>query len=178
MRKSDISKAEVSAESAVCSTKKCGGLWHKFMWLIVIVVLVVAGYYGWGAIKGLKPGLNLSAGQGETTGVNDQVAQVAAQKEIMAIVEKVKRLMILPDNELPQMAEIRDAALAAKEQPFYTGAQNGDKILVYLTTRKAIIYSPARDLIVNVGPVYMDEPKTTSPNPTTASTTKTTTKKK
>ena len=70
--------------------------------------------------------------------------------------------MILPDNELPQMAEIRDATLAAKEQPFYAGAQNGDKILIYVSLRKAIIYSPTRDIIVNVGPVYMDNPASTA----------------
>lgn len=170
MKKSDITKAEISAEGNVCSTKKCGGLWRKFMCLIILVVITVAGYYGWNAIKGLRPGLDLPAGQEQTAGVNDQAAQAAAQKEILAVVAKVKRLMVLPDNELPQMAEIRDAALAAKEQPFYAGAQNGDKILIYVSTRKAIIYSPARDIIVNVGPVYLDNPASTTPTsaPSTA----------
>ena len=76
--------------------------------------------------------------------------------------------MILPDNEVPQVAEIRDAALAAKEQLFYAGAQNGDKILIYLNSRKAIVYSPARNIIVNVGPVYMDNPASSTPPTSTA----------
>jgi len=164
MRKSVITKVEDQTEGATCSTKKCGGLWHKFVWLIILVAIVVVGYYGWSAIKGLKPSLDLSANQ-------DQVAQAAAQKEILAVVAKVKRLMVLPDNELPQMLEIRDATLAAKEQPFYIGSQNGDKLLIYVSTGKAIIYSPARDLIVNVGPIKMDDTTNKETNPAPASTT-------
>ncbi|MCU0660002.1 MAG: hypothetical protein MUD00_00045 [Candidatus Pacebacteria bacterium] len=39
---------------------------------------------------------------------------------------------------------------------FFKGAQKGDKLVVFPTTGKAIIYSPERDIIVNVGPVTFD----------------------
>jgi hypothetical protein len=60
--------------------------------------------------------------------------------------------------------------LAAKEQPFLAGSQNGDILMVYTGIGKAIVYSPARDLIVNVGPVQMGNP--TAPAPVATTTTK------
>ena len=35
-------------------------------------------------------------------------------------------------------------------------AQNGDKLLVYQQAKQAFIYSPARNKLVNVGPILMD----------------------
>lgn len=168
MRKSDISKAEeTSAEPMVCSKKKCGGMKGKFMTLVVVIVLVVVGYYGWQYAK--NSGLSLPGGVAGDKNLTAEQKQ--AQQEILAVVAKVKRLMVVPENELPQMAEIKDAALAAKDQPFYAGSQNGDKVLVYVAARKAIIYSPSRNIIVNVGPVYMDEAKSTAPTQATPSAT-------
>jgi len=148
MGKSDIDKNEdISSESSV-RIKKSRGRLGKFLGLAVLIVLA-AGYYGWQYLKiNQSPLLGGTANQAKDQKVN--------QQEIMAVVAKVKQLMIVPENELPQMAEISNAALAIKEQPFYAGSQNGDKVLVYLSARKAIIYSPARNIIVNVGPIYMN----------------------
>ena len=115
--------------------------------VLVIVILLAGGYFYWSSRRS-------STDQPATTG---EKSTAADQKEIEALVAKVGRLMILPKDEIPQVAEINNATLAAKEQPFYVDAKNGDKLLVYLSLRKAIIYSPSRNLIVNVGPIYLDE---------------------
>ena len=138
---------------------KSYGLGRKWLGLIILLVLLAVGYYGWRYLKIGQPSL-----LGGT--VNQAENQKANQQEIMAVVAQVKKLIIVPGDESPQMAEISDAVLAAKEQPFYAGAQNGDKILVYLNARKAIIYSPARNIIVNVGPIYMNN-ETPAPAATT-----------
>ncbi len=159
---------EVSSEGVVSSKgKKCCGMSYKF-WggVIIVVVIIIAGYYAWGALKP-KP--------------SQTEAQKAAEQQVLAIVARVKKLMVVPDGEVPQVAEIKDAALAAKEQPFLAGSQNGDVLLVYATAGKAIVYSPARNVIVNVGPVQMNKAdasaQTPAPAPVTSDNTATTKKK-
>jgi hypothetical protein len=77
-----------------------------------------------------------------------------AQQEVQTLLEKVKKHILLPDGE-PVVATIQDAAALASQQAFYVNSQNDDKLIIYKD--KAIIYSPARDLIVNVGPVFIQE---------------------
>ena len=95
-----------------------------------------------------------------------------SQEEINKLVAKAGKLIILPSGENPVVATINDAETLKKEQPFYNDAINGDIILVYATSTRAIIYSPSRDIIVNSGPIFLENTKT----PATA--TSTSTKKK
>jgi|GEM_PF-1833419 len=150
--KADSKSAPI--EDIVCSTETrkrcCGGLLGKTIVLAVVILIAVAGYYAWSIYQGqLDPQ------------VQAEKAEKAAEKEILAIVAKVQNLMVLPDDELPQIAEIKDAALAAQEQPFLSGSENGDILLVYANAGKAIVYSPSRNIIVNVGPVQMGAPEPT-----------------
>lgn len=83
--------------------------------------------------------------------------QEQAQKELTSIVESVGKIMVLPQDETPQVAIIQDVEALKKSQDFFVEAQNGDKILVYAKARKAIIYREETNQIVNValniGPV-------------------------
>ncbi|MFA6476060.1 MAG: hypothetical protein WCV68_01445 [Candidatus Paceibacterota bacterium] len=133
---------EVSSELKVSTKKKCCSMKSKFGILVVIIILAVVGYYCWTIYKP-------QPSQAE--------AQKMAEQQVMALVAKVRRHMVLPDKEVPQVAEVKDAALAIKEQPFLAGSQNGDVLIVYTSISKAIVYSPARDLIINVGPVQMND---------------------
>ena len=79
-------------------------------------------------------------------------------------VEAVQALMIVPAEEEPMVATIVDAVALQQEQPFYQDAQNGDQLLIYGSALKAILYSPARNIIVNVGPIQLPEaPPVTAP---------------
>lgn len=89
-------------------------------------------------------------------------AQVELQKqEIEALVARVRRHIVLPEDETPIVATIKDAETLSKEQPFYSGAKNGDKLLVYSNALKALIYDPDKDIILNVGPVQLQQPAET-----------------
>lgn len=74
---------------------------------------------------------------------------------LLETVKKVGKLIVLPKDETPAMATIKDADLLIKNEPFYLGSKNGDVVLMYQKALKAVIYSPERNIIVNVGPVYM-----------------------
>lgn len=69
------------------------------------------------------------------------------------ILDKVSKLIVLPENEQPTLFTILNADALTKEQPFFAGSVNGDVLLVYRQSQKAIIYSPTNRKIVNSGPI-------------------------
>ena len=69
------------------------------------------------------------------------------------ILEKVSRLIMIPQNESPTIFTVLNADALAKEQSFFVGAVNGDVLIVFRQSQKAIIYSPTRKMIVNAGPI-------------------------
>ena len=71
--------------------------------------------------------------------------------------------MILPDDEQPTVATVTNVDELKVQQPFFERASNGDKIIIYTNSRKAIIYSPEKDIIVNVGTLLVDSPSIEKP---------------
>lgn len=84
---------------------------------------------------------------------NTVVAEEA--KALENTIKKVGKLINLPKDETPAMATIIDIEELKKEEAFYADAKNGDIVLMYEKALKAIIYSPEKDIIVNVGPIYV-----------------------
>lgn len=124
--------------------------------ILAVVILLVAGViFAW-----VYHRYDLAA-RGAANYANPVLDQQKqnAQKELQDTIAKVGRLIVLPTGETPALAVVNDAATLAKTQPFYKDAQNGDKVLVYFQAKKAFIYNPNRDIIVNVGPVITQENK-------------------
>jgi hypothetical protein len=62
--------------------------------------------------------------------------------------------MLLPkDNTPPRVAIITDPVTLVGEQDFYRGAEAGDVLVLFEESKRAILYSPRRDIIINVGPI-------------------------
>jgi hypothetical protein len=80
-------------------------------------------------------------------------AEERAQKELAKAVAAVSELMILPKGDEPVLATVTDAETLIKQQAFFARAMNGDQLLLFPKNMKAVIYSPSRKLIVNVGPI-------------------------
>lgn len=78
--------------------------------------------------------------------------QKAAQEEIRVLVEKVSKLILIPPDEQPTIATVADPD-RLKDQPFFANAKRGDKVLIYTNARKAILYDPLANKIVEVAPV-------------------------
>jgi len=83
--------------------------------------------------------------------------QQLAKDQIKQLVDEVSKLIILPTDEDPTVATVLDAAALAKDQPFYKDAKNGDKVIIYVKAKKAIVYDPVLQKLVNVGPIYINE---------------------
>lgn len=78
-----------------------------------------------------------------------------AQAEIDAVTANVGRIIDLPKDETPTLATVQDKD-KLKDQAFFSMAENGDKILIYTKSKKAIIYRPKDNRLVNVGPIVID----------------------
>jgi len=87
-------------------------------------------------------------------------AQQVAADEAKALKDKVSKLMQLP-SEKPTIATIKDIT-KLKDQPFFNGAKNGDKVLIFTEARKAVIYREADNIVINSGPIAVTSDQTAS----------------
>jgi len=84
--------------------------------------------------------------------------QEAAKEEAKRLAETVSRLVVLPSGEEPVVATVTDKE-KLKDQVVFEKAENGDKILIFAQAKKAYIYRPAGNLIIDIIPVNIgDQP--------------------
>jgi hypothetical protein len=95
--------------------------------LLIIVSLIAGGYY-----------------YTQTMNTNP------AQKELKETLKSLGEIMVLPEGETPTLATVTDPE-KLKDQPFFANAKAGDKILIFTTSKKIILYSPTLNKIVEVG---------------------------
>ena len=134
------------------SRKSGGGGWfkHSLITVIVVAVLVGGGYGGWWYMQRYRPHQ-----QAKAAGVGD--SQTVSQ-----VIEKVGKHLVLPTGEQPTMATVSDIS-KVKGQAFFANAANGDKVLVYAQAKKAILYRPSIDRIIETAPLSADTPSTGVP---------------
>jgi hypothetical protein len=118
------------------------------VWFIVGVAVGAGAFFAWNMYMKPNPA---------------KVATQVQQAQVKDLIAKVGKLIILPTGEEPVVATINDAASLIKDQVFYKGAQNGDIVLVYQKASKAIVYSPTRNVIVNVGPIFLQDQQAQTP---------------
>jgi flagellar basal body-associated protein FliL len=155
MRKERLSSKEESSDEKASSegSKK---LMTKETMLITLVVVLLAALGGLGFLYMKEKNKEDSPTQ-------------EASEEAQQILEDVGKLILLPEDEEPTIATIKDIeALKAENAEFYKNAQNGDKILIY--TQRAIIYDSDENRIINVAPIIR-QPTPEAVEPDTESTT-------
>lgn len=75
-----------------------------------------------------------------------------AAEEVKRYVGEVGKLMMLPSGETPTLATVNDKD-KLKSQPFFANSENGDKVLIYSTAKKAILFRPSVNKIIDVAPI-------------------------
>jgi hypothetical protein len=86
-----------------------------------------------------------------------------SQKETEKLVAAVGQHLYLPEDEIPTVATVTDPE-RLRTQPFFVDAKLGYKVLIYTNAKKAVLYDPAADKIVNVAPISIgtDTPGTST----------------
>jgi len=94
--------------------------------------------------------------------------KTAPADESKKIIEKVGQLILLPSDEQPTIATVTDPQ-KLKDQPFFTNAQNGDKVIIFANAKKAILFRPSVNKIIDVAPVNIGTSSATPATSTAAS---------
>lgn len=130
-------------------------------WLLIVIVVLIAGYFVYNQQKQAKVLKN------ELTELKNNPQKVT-EDETRALLEKVGQLIELP-NEQPTIATVTDPS-SLKDQAFFANAQVDDRVLIYSTAKKAYLYRPSTNKVIEVAPVNLEDdanavkPKTTNSN--------------
>ncbi len=90
---------------------------------------------------------------------------VQQQAEVDALIAEVGKLIDLPKDEKPTVATVSDSD-KLKDQQFFKNAKTGDKVLIYTSTKRAILYRPSEHRIIDVGAVNIrQQDETPTPTP-------------
>lgn len=151
-----MTKKRKAASGSISDSRETisGGNGKKVLKKITTLVflLAVAGFAGWSFYSYLeteKEVVRLSTIDGQ---------QEIQKQEVSILLDQVRKHMLLPDDEQPTVATVTDVDELKRQQPFFEKAINGDKVIIYVNSHKAIIYSPEKDIIVNVGTLLVDDP--------------------
>lgn len=110
---------------------------NKPVWLIIVILLIVVGV-GMFAFIQYKKAQTLT----------DNPSQ-AEKLEVQALVTKVSAFISLPEEEVPTVATVSDYT-KLQDQQFFTKSQNGDKVLLYTRAKKAYLYRPSTNKLIDV----------------------------
>lgn len=116
--------------------------------VLLVIVMFAVGISAFFFYQYSKTKLELS-----TIKDNPQLFQQQANAEV---IESVNKLIRLPTDEQPTVVTIFDLEQLA-DQPFFSGAKEGDKVLIYNQAKKAVLYDPVDNIIVEVAPLILEE---------------------
>ncbi len=76
----------------------------------------------------------------------------STKEQVQNVVAMVAVHIVLPEGEEPTVATVSSLEQLAG-QPFFASAKVGHKVLIYTKAKKAILYDPVIDKIVEVAPL-------------------------
>ena len=86
--------------------------------------------------------------------------EIAAQTEVKILTDQISKIMVLPTDEEPTVATVLEKD-KIQDQPFFTNAENGDKVIIYTKAMKAILFRPSENKIIEVAPIEISQPEAT-----------------
>ena len=78
------------------------------------------------------------------------------EQEARELINKISKIVVLPIGE-STIATVTNVETLTS-QPFFANAQNGDKVLIYKNAKKAYLYRPSINKIIEIGPVDYPTP--------------------
>lgn len=93
----------------------------------------------------------------------------ATKSEVEKTKAQVSAILEVPTDEEPTIANVVDTSKLS-DQEFFKSAKNGDKLLVYQKAKKAILYRPETNKIIEVSTISIGEESPTTEPKTEATT--------
>lgn len=75
-----------------------------------------------------------------------------SEDELQNTIDAIGRLIVLPTDEQPTVATVTEPD-KLKDQPFFAHAKAGDKVLFYNKARKAFLYDPVANKLIDVSTI-------------------------
>lgn len=91
----------------------------------------------------------------------------APSREISDVYTRVSKILELPD-ETPTLATVAEKE-KLQDQPFFEKAENGDKVLIFPNAKKAVLYRPSTQKVIEVAP-FVTQPVADQPDVNSAAT--------
>jgi len=91
---------------------------------------------------------------------NPENTAAQAKADAAELKNEVAKLMQLPDEDAT-IATVQDAQKLSGQE-FFKDAKNGDKVLIFTQAKRAVIYRPSENKIVNAGPVVINSASSTA----------------
>lgn len=85
-------------------------------------------------------------------------AKDSAKLETQKTIDAVGKHILLPKDETPTIATVTDSKKLSS-QSFFAKANNGDKVLIYTKSKKAILFNPKQNKVVEVAPINIGNNK-------------------
>jgi uncharacterized protein HemX len=113
----------------------------KVLVLLLIVVLAAgAGYFAY----------KYNQANNEAKRLADP--KIAATQQVNDLVAQVGKLVELPEGQTPTIATVTDKSKLSS-QAFFKNAENGDKVLIYTQSKRAILYRPSTNKVIEIAPL-------------------------
>lgn len=107
-----------------------------FIFLLVVLAIVV-GYFFSNRISYKNP-------------------ELAAENQARVLAAKVEKLVRFSQTETPTVATVTDPKML-KDQVFFAEAKKGDQVLIYPSSKKAVLYDPVENKIINMASVNIGD---------------------
>lgn len=151
--------------------------------LLIIILIAVIGLFAWAEMQRREAKQRLEQTTAELEEIRKNT-QRGGQEVANEVLGKLRKHMVVPEEPQPTVATIVDVDRLKEANEFYSAAENGDHLII--TDKRAILYDPDRDVILDVVPVRLDpnaspspgapeaasspttSPARTSPSPTTS----------
>ncbi|HMS23389.1 MAG TPA: hypothetical protein PKB09_01100 [Candidatus Saccharibacteria bacterium] len=137
---------EQATQNSYNKPKKSRKKFKKILAVIAfIALLLVGGYVTYNYIQ-------------EQNAKIDRLSnpQEAAKDEVNKLLTVVGQTTELPAGEIPTLATVSNAA-KLKNQAFFKNAENGDKVLIFTKAKKAYLYRPSTNKIVEIAPINIGD---------------------
>lgn len=124
------------------------GKFNKLIGLVAVIIVIAAIGFS------LKSNQETNRLKQELESLQ-QTQQQPSDDEVNKLVAEIGKLIVLPEGENPTLATITDKE-KLKDVPFFSKAENGDKVLIYVTARKAYLFRPSTQKIIEVATLNLN----------------------